>query len=123
MPANLNKVSVAIILGLVVLHALYDFAGLVGAIETTFETPQLILILLLDILVIYGLYYTQAWSWWLLLFYSIYGVIQNIATILQGDATSQTFIYFLLNIILLGALTKKETIDEYRPNLTYIKGW
>jgi len=123
MPANLNKASVVIILGLVVLHALCNFAGLVGAIETTFETPQLILILLLDILVIYGLYYTQAWSWWLLLFYSIYAVLGNIATILQGDATSQTFIYFLLNIILLGALTKKETIDEYRPNLTYIKGW
>jgi len=123
MPANLNKASVVIILGLVVLHALCIFAGLVGAIETTFETPQLILILLLDILVIYGLYYTQAWSWWLLLFYSIYAVLGNIATILQGDATSQTFIYFLLNIILLGALTKKETIDEYRPNLTYIKGW
>jgi len=123
MPANLNKPSVAIMLGLVVLHALCNFAGLVGAIETTFETPQLILILLLDILVIYGLYYVQTWSWWLLFFYSIYTVLSNIATILQGDATSQTFVYFLVNLILLGVLTKKETIEEYRPNLTYIKGW
>jgi len=123
MPANLNKTSILIIMGLVVLHALCNLAGLVGAIETTFETPQLILILLLDILVIYGLYYTQAWSWWLLFFYSIYAILCNIATILQGDATTQTFVYFLLNLILLGVLTKKETIEEYRPNLTYIKGW
>ena len=123
MPANLNKASIVVVMGLVVLHALYSLAGLVGAVETTFETPQLLLILLADILVLYGLYYAQTWSWWLLLFYSIYGVIQNIATILQGDATTQTFAYFLLNIILLGALTKRETIDEYRPNLVYIKGW
>jgi len=123
MPANLNKTSILIIMGLVVLHALCNLAGLVGAIETTFETPQLILVLLLDILVIYGLYYTQAWSWWLLFFYSIYAILCNIATILQGDATTQTFVYFLLNLILLGVLTKKETIEEYRPNLTYIKGW
>jgi len=123
MPANLNKASIVVVMGLVVLHALYSLAGLVGAVETTFETPQLLLILLADILVLYGLYYAQTWSWWLLFFYSIYGVIQNIATILQGDATTQTFVYFLLNIILLGALTKRETIDEYRPNLTYIKGW
>jgi len=123
MPANLNKASIVVVMGLVVLHALYSLAGLVGAVETTFETPQLLLILLADILVLYGLYYAQTWSWWLLLFYSIYAVLGNIATILQGDATTQTFVYFLLNIILLGALTKRETIDEYRPNLTYIKGW
>jgi len=123
MPANLNKASIVVVMGLVVLHALYSLAGLVGAVETTFETPQLLLILLADILVLYGLYYAQTWSWWLLLFYSIYAVLGNIATILKGDATTQTFVYFLLNIILLGALTKRETIDEYRPNLTYIKGW
>jgi len=123
MPANLNKISVAILIVLVLLHALWNFAGLIGAIETTFGTPQLILILLLDILVLYGLYYTQAWSWWLLFFYSIYAILGNIAIILQGEATSQTFIYFLLNIILLGALTKKETIEEYKPNLTYLEGW
>ena len=123
MPANLNKASIVVVMGLVVLHALYSLAGLVGAVETTFETPQLLLILLVDILVLYGLYYAQTWSWWLLLFYSIYAVLGNIATILQGDATTQTFVYFLLNIILLGALTKRETIDEYRPNLVYIKGW
>jgi len=123
MPANLNKASIVVVMGLVVLHALYSLAGLVGAVETTFETPQLLLILLADILVLYGLYYAQTWSWWLLLFYSIYAVLGNIATILQGDATTQTFVYFLLNIILLGALTKRETIDEYRPNLVYIKGW
>jgi len=123
MPANLNKASIVVVMGLVVLHALYSLAGLVGAVETTFETPQLLLILLADILVLYGLYYAQTWSWWLLLFYSIYAVLGNIATILKGDATTQTFVYFLLNIILLGALTKRETIDEYRPNLVYIKGW
>ena len=123
MPANLNKASIVVVMGLVVLHALYSLAELVGAVETTFETPQLLLILLADILVLYGLYYAQTWSWWLLLFYSIYAVLGNIATILKGDATTQTFVYFLLNIILLGALTKRETIDEYRPNLVYIKGW
>ena len=122
MPADMNKASILVIAGLVVLHALYGLAGLAGAVETTFETPQMILMLLVDVLVLYGLYYAQAWSWWLLFFGSIYGVIHNIATMLQG-ATPQTFVFLLLNLILLGALTKRETIDEYRPNLTYITGW
>jgi len=123
MPANLNKASIVVVMGLVVLHALYSLAGLVGAVETTFETPQLLLILLADILVLYGLYYAQTCFWLQLLIYSIYDVLGNIATILKGDETTQTIVYFLLNIILLDALTKRETIDEYRPNLTYIKGW
>ena len=122
MPANMNKASVVVIMGLVLIHAFWNLAGLVGMTQTTFDTPILVVMLLIDVLVLYGLYYTQTWSWWLLLYFGIYQACKGLTTIIQGGDT-QSFIYFLLVLVLLGALTKKETIEEYKPNLTYIRGW
>ena len=128
MAVNLNKPTVLVILGLVTLHLLWEIASLFGITQPDQTLPMLtvrytILIIVFDIILLYALYNTQAWAWWLLLFGSIFGVINIVAAMAAGTVTGG-ILFFVIYIVLLLCLTKKETIDEYKPRTAIIgEGW
>ena len=116
-----NKPTIVIIFGLVILHLLWVLAGIAGMLTIPYAMPYAVLIL--DLFILYGLYEGQTWSWWLLLFVGVYQTLAGLYTLVAGTATGEAIVTWLLYVVLLIALTKKEAIAEYKPNTTYIKGW
>ena len=129
MPANIEKPWVLVIFALVAIHAFYAFLASIGAvtgltsITTELGTATWMFLLAMDLLILYGLYEGHAWSWWLLLFTGILGVLRGIANMILGSIQPIGVVYFLGCILLLLALTKKETLEEYKPNTAFIEGW
>ena len=128
MAVNLNKPTVLVILGLVTLHLLWEIASIFGITQPDQTIPMLtvrytILIIVFDIILLYALYNGHTWAWWLLLFGSIFGVINIVAAMAAGTVTGG-ILFFVIYIVLLLCLTKKETIDEYKPRTVIIgEGW
>lgn len=123
MPANMNKPTILIVMGLVAIHAIWILLGLLGITTTPPTTMTPVLILALDIIILLGLYNKHTWTWWLLLFGSISAIINTLITILQRQATTANIIVFIIYIILLLSLTHRDTVEEYKPNTIFIKGW
>jgi len=75
-------------------------------------------VLILDLVILYGLYKGQTWTWWLLTFTSLSALTFAIFGMLQGTALG--VLPFLVNLVLVAALLKKEVITEFKPRLNII---
>lgn len=74
-----------------------------------------LMVLVLDIIMLWGLSQGQTWVWWMLTFTSIFAVIAGIFGFIAGQPIA--VITFVLNIVLVAALLKREVITEFNPNL------
>jgi len=88
----------------------------VGAVATI--NIAALMLLVLDILMIWGFTQGHTWVWWMLTFTSIFAVITGIFGFIAGQPIA--VITFVLNIILVAALLKREVITEFNPNLHII---
>jgi hypothetical protein len=73
------------------------------------------MLLVLDIIMLWGLSQGHTWVWWMLTFTSIFAVITGIFGFIAGQPIA--VITFVLNIVLIAALLKKEVVTEFNPNL------
>ena len=73
------------------------------------------MVLILDIIMLWGLYQGHTWVWWMLTFTSIFAVIAGIFGFLAGQPVA--VLTFILNLILVAALLKRDVVTEFKPNL------
>jgi len=77
-----------------------------------------IMLLVLDVIILYGLSQGHVWSWYLLFFVTAASVIAALVGAITG--TVLDFLPLIINVVLLAALVKKEVIEEYQPDLKII---
>jgi len=77
-----------------------------------------VMLLVLDVIILYGLSQGHVWSWYLLFFVTAASVIAALVGAITG--TVLDFLPLIINVVLLAALVKKEVIEEYQPDLKII---
>jgi len=91
-----------------------DPQALPSAATTTINGAA-ILLLALNMLILYGLTKGHVWSWWLLTFTALTSVIVAVIGAISGEPLS--FIPFVVNVVMVAALLKKEVVQTYKPQL------
>jgi hypothetical protein len=84
------------------------------AAENTINAAAFML-LILDVLVLYGLYKGMVWTWWLLIFTTLSTLATAVFGLVNGTAIA--VIPLVLNLVMFAALVKREVVGEYRPQL------
>lgn len=74
-----------------------------------------ILLLALNCLILYGLAKGHVWSWWLLTFISIATMVGAVIGMVSGAGIM--LLPFIVNVVMLAALLKKEVVQTYKPQL------
>lgn len=76
------------------------------------------LLLVLDVLILYGMYKGMVWTWWLLTFTTLSTLVTAIFGYTNGETIA--VLPFVVNLVMVAALLKKEVVSEFRPQLHII---
>lgn len=77
-----------------------------------------VLSLALWVVIAYGIYKAQTWTWWLLTFQTILALVNTVFGFLTAQPIA--IVSLVVYIVLFAALFKKETVEFFQPNLKII---